>query len=156
VRRRVIVAAALAALLATACGGDEASTPGACLGGPAPYLDALRKAPDPVRLGGEVPISTCLVSDQEGGELARVGIAMLRAATELNSRARAAPRGPAAVQLGYLVGAVQKGAEETSGIHADLVRRLQAAAELSPGGRPLPKPLTASYASGIEAGQAGG
>ena len=32
------------------------------------------------------------------------------------------------MRLGYLVGAVQEGASETSGIHTDLVRRIESAA----------------------------
>ena len=44
---------------------------------------------------------------------------MIAAATTLNAQAREEPTSLAAVQLGYLVGAVEKGSE---GIHADLVR----------------------------------
>ncbi len=51
------------------------------------------------------------------------------AATTLNAEAREDPGGPAAVRLGYLIGAATEGADA---IHADLVRRLNSAANFSP------------------------
>jgi hypothetical protein len=147
--RPLTVAAALCALLAAGCGEGEEDTPAACLRGPGPYLEALRQAPAEVRLGGGVAISACLVEDQEAGELARVGIALVRAATELRARAGEAPAGPAPIELGYLVGAVERGAEETSGIHADLVRRIEAAAALDAA-------FAAPYMRGVAAGRQGG
>jgi hypothetical protein len=136
-----------------ACGTTEESTPVACLEGKQTYLKALEDAPEPVRLPGGTRISDCLTENQGGGELATIGGAMVRAATALNSDARQSPRGPAAVQLGFLLGAVERGAEDTHGIHAELVRRLEAAAKYSPGGRPLPRRLERAYEEGFEAGQ---
>jgi hypothetical protein len=147
--RPLTVAAALCALLVAACGEGEEETPAACLRGPGPYLEALTRAPAEVRLADSTPISSCLVEDQETGELARVGIALVRAATELNARAGEAPEGPAPIQLGYLVGSVRRGAEETSGIHADLVRRVEATA--TPDATAAPP-----YMRGIAAGEEGG
>ena len=63
---------------------------------------------------------------------------MLTAATKLNAEARAEPGGAANLQLGYLLGAAQRGADGTEGIHAELIRRLSAAARYSPDNRPLP------------------
>ena len=57
---------------------------------------------------------------------------MVEAATRLNAEARAEPGGAANLQLGYLLGAAQRGAEGTEGIHAELIRRLTAAARYSP------------------------
>jgi hypothetical protein len=57
------------------------------------------------------------------------------------------------VDLGYLVGAVQRGASETGGIHADLVRRLDAAARFSEGGKPLPVSFERAFGQGYAAGQ---
>ena len=76
-----------------------------------------------MRLNGETPISDCLVDDQSAGDLADVGASLVRTATFLSAGAERDPGGPQTVQLGYLIGAVQEGASETSGIHADLVRR---------------------------------
>ena len=98
----------------------------------------------------------CLVEDQQAGELTRVGLALVRTATALNDSARQAPGGQANLALGFLVGAVEKGAEDTNGIHADLVRRIEAAAEFSPAGRPLPAAFRRSLVRGEQAGRGRG
>jgi hypothetical protein len=124
-------------------------------GAPA-YLTALEDAPGEVRLDGEAPISDCLAANQSGGDLAEVGTAMLAAATELNGEARARPGGASNLQLGYLLGAAQGGAEESEGIHAELVRRLAAAARYSPDNRPLPPQFLRTYRDGFDAGRTQG
>ena len=88
---------------------EDEDAPAACLGGADAYIAALRAAPGEVRLDGETPISDCLTPDQEGGQLAAIGKEMIAAATELNAAAQEEPGGPAALQLGYLVGAVEEG-----------------------------------------------
>jgi len=117
---------------------------------------ALKKAPGEVKLGGEVPISGCLTENQSGGDLANVGTAMVAAITRLNAEARARPGGSANLRLGYLLGAAERGADGTSGIHADLIRRLTAAARYSPRGRPLPATFLETYREGFDAGGAHG
>jgi hypothetical protein len=109
---------------------------------------ALAAAPGEVRLEGDTPISDCLVPEQEGGDLAGVGQEMVKAATDLNAAARRDPTGREAVQLGYLIGAVERGAE---GIHADLVRRINAAARFSPQGL-LPAEFERTFGPGYRAG----
>ncbi len=143
---------ALAVLLA-GCGGASDETPVACLDGPSAYLDALGDAPGEVRLNGEAPISDCLAENQKGGDLAAVGGTMLDVATTLNAEARPDPGGDANLQLGYLVGAAERGAEESGGIHADLVRRLAVAARYSPGGQTLPATFLSTYQEGFDAGR---
>ncbi|MEX2107613.1 MAG: hypothetical protein WD827_01850 [Solirubrobacterales bacterium] len=152
-----IFAASLAGLTAIAgCGGADDSTPVACLDGPGAYVGALGDAPGTVRLSGEVPIGDCFVANQEGGELATVGTSMVAAATKLNTEARANPGGAASLQLGYLLGAAESGAEQTGGVHAELVRRLRAAALYSPGDRPLPPAFRRAYREGFDAGRSDG
>jgi hypothetical protein len=146
-------AGAAAILAAAGCGAAGDHTPAACLSGAGAYLAALRAAPADVRLGGKVPIGDCLTENQQGGELATVGTAMVGAATRLNSAGRADPGGPAGVELGYLLGAVQARAERTGGVHDELLRRLTAAARYSPGGRPLPPRFLHAYRSGRAAGR---
>ena len=152
------LAAVLAFALLAGCSSDEADgTPDACLTDSAGYVAALEtvdggQATAEVRLDGETPISDCLTSRQEAGELAQVGQELIAAATVLNAEARRDPEGPAAVRLGYLVGAAEKGAE---GIHADLVRRLQAAANFSPE-RELPPAFERGFAAGYAAGRDSG
>jgi hypothetical protein len=156
-RRLVVPIAALAlAFAAVACGEQGDSTAMACLEGPEPFLDALHAAPARVELSGGVPISDCLAENQKGGDLATVGAALIEAATKLNAEARAAPGGAANVQLGYLLGATQRGADHTNGIHAELIRRLAVAARYSPENRPLPPAFTRAYREGFDAGEARG
>ncbi len=146
------VLVACAALAAAGCssGEDEAASaaPAACLAGSDAYLVALRAAPGEVLLEGETPISDCLTPEQEGGQLATIGKEMIAAATELNGAAQQDPSGPEALQLGYLVGAVERGKE---GIHADLVRRLSTAARYSPEGL-LPTEFEGTFGEGYSAG----
>jgi len=152
-------AAALLACLALAafgCGNQGDSTPVACLEGTGAYEKALRDAPGEVLLGGETPISDCLASNQQAGDLARVGEATVEAATSLNAQAREEDGGDAAVRLGYLLGAAERGAESSEGIHADLVRRLTVAARYAPDGQPLSQRFLSAYREGFDAGRSGG
>jgi hypothetical protein len=157
VRRCCAIAVLAAGLLGVAgCGGPGDSTPVACLEGTRAYLRALERAPGEVRVGGETPISDCLAPNQKGGDLATVGAAVVSAATRLNAEARRDPGGDANLRLGYLLGAATRGAEGTEGIHAELIRRLAAAARYSPGNRPRPPAFRRVYRRGFDAGKAHG
>ena len=152
-------AAALLALIFLAlagCGSADESTPVACLEGAGAYERALKSAPDEVLLEDETLISECLTRNQSSGDLTRVGEALIETATALNAEARENPGGEAAVRLGYLLGAVQRGSEESEGIHSDLVRRLTVAARFAPGREPLPPAFYRAYRSGYAAGQSKG
>jgi hypothetical protein len=140
----------------SACGSEDPATPAACLQGPGAFRAALERAPDHAELGGQTAISDCLVQNQSAGELATVGVALVRVATGLNAEARAQPAGRAPFGLGYLVGAVRRGAEDTAGVHAELTRRVESAARFSPAGRPLPASFEAAYRRGLRAGLEGG
>jgi hypothetical protein len=142
------VAVAGAVTLA-ACGSNGDATPVACLDGPGAYLGALNDAPGEVRLRGEVPISDCLAENQQGGDLATVGGSMVEAATTLNAEARGERGSEAALELGYLLGAAARGAEKTGGIHADLLRRLDAAARYE---LPSSRPFRTGYAAAQDDG----
>jgi secreted protein with Ig-like and vWFA domain len=149
----VPVLLSLLALAAAGCGsGKDTSTPVACLEGSGAYLKALAAAPGEVTLADETPISDCLAENQQGGDLATVGEALVAAATKLNAEARAEPGNQANVQLGYLLGAAERGAERTEGIHSDLLRRLTVAARYSPH-PPLPAAFQRAYREGFEAGR---
>ena len=155
---RVFAATAflVALALVVGCGNSDDSTPVACLEGPEAYERALTAAPDEVLLEGETLISECLARNQSSGDLTRVGEALIETGTKLNAEARAEPGGDAAVQLGYLLGAVQRGSEESEGIHSDLVRRLTVAARFAPGKQPLSQEFLAGYREGFDAGRTGG
>ena len=152
VRKLIAIAAAIAcaATLAAGCGSsDSEDTPSACKSSRQDYVRILARAPEGVAFEDGTTISECLVPEQSGGELAQVGEEMIGAATTLNATAREEPTSLAAVQLGYLVGAVEKGSE---GIHADLVRRLNAAARFSQGGGLLPAEFERTFGQGYSAG----
>lgn len=152
----LLATAAIAAIGTAGCGSGDGSTPVVCTEGAKPYSKALEDAPGEVRLDGEVAISECLVGSQDGGDLAAVGEAMVVVATRLNMEGREEPDGEAPVELGYLVGAAQRGAEGNEGIDAELTRRLVAAASYSPDNRPLPAEFTRAYREGFDAGHAKG
>jgi hypothetical protein len=152
----VALASLLAALVGAGCGSQDDSTPVACLEGPNAYLAALHTAPGQVKIDGETPISDCLAPNQQAGDLANVGSTLVVVATTLNAQAREEPRGPAALQLGYLIGAAEKGAEETEGIHSDLLRRLTVAARFAPNAALLGADFRTAYVEGFDAGQARG
>ncbi|HEX2096589.1 MAG TPA: hypothetical protein VHF50_04410 [Solirubrobacterales bacterium] len=153
--RTFALTVAVASTVALAsCGSTSDATPVACLEGPDAYLDALGDAPAEVKLGGEAPISACLAENQQGGDLATVGRSVVEAATKLNSEASGARDDEAALELGYLLGAAARGAEETGGIHADLLRRLDVAARYGPtGGRQPSASFQRAYERGYEAGR---
>jgi hypothetical protein len=156
VRVLVVTAFLVALALVVGCGSADDSTPVACLEGSEAYERALSAAPDEVLLEGETLISECLARNQSSGDLTRVGEALIETATKLNAEARAEAGGDAAVQLGYLLGAMRSGSEESEGIHADLIRRLTVAARYAPGRQPLSPAFRREYRSGYAAGQENG
>jgi hypothetical protein len=105
----VSLAIALTVAFAAGCGSQDDSTPVACLEGAAAYEKALEAAPGEVLLQGATPISDCLAPNQKAGDLARVGEATVEAATALNAEARANGGSNAPLQLGYLLGAAERG-----------------------------------------------
>jgi hypothetical protein len=147
-----VTALALGAGFAGCSSSGTEDAPGACLADSGEYIRALTAAPGEVRLQGETPISDCLTSGQGGGELAQIGQVLVVSATRLNEEARRDPAGAAPVQLGYLAGAVQRGAE---GIHADLVRRINSAANFSPDPQ-LPAAFQRGFQQGFTAGSDSG
>lgn len=156
--RIAIAIASLAALTALVggCGGRGEETPVACLEGADAYLSALEAAPGEVLLAGETPISECLAENQAGGDLATIGGAMVEAATALNAEARAERGGAANLRLGYLIGAAERGAAETEGIHAELLRRLAVAARFAPGNQAPSAAFLETYEEGFDLGRADG
>ncbi|MBS1861068.1 MAG: hypothetical protein JSS68_05085 [Actinobacteria bacterium] len=153
----LLVALGIAAL--AGCGGGakkEERAPAACRKGGTAILEALRSAPGEVILAGEAPLSSCLIVGAEEGELADLGEGALAAATKLNARARAEGGGRAAVELGYLIGAIARGSADTEGIHAELLRRLTVAARFAPDGELLSPAFRAAYETGFAAGRSHG
>jgi hypothetical protein len=110
-------------VLAIGCGNDEHRVPVACLG--ANVSKALLTAPGDVRLEGDTKLSECFNRAAQPAEVQQVGAVFVAAAEQLSARARTAPHSRAALQLGYLIGAVRHGAGRTQGIHYETRRRIE-------------------------------
>jgi hypothetical protein len=146
----VWLALAIAALGASGCGRDTPELPSACTRGESEIARALERAPGRAALGDGTRLSTCLNRARSDAELQTVGLLWTRVADGL---ARDVGRSDvAALRLGYLVGAARRGARTTSGIHEELVRRLEQAAGLDG----APPAHRAAYRRGLAAGSAGG
>lgn len=128
--------------------------PAACTGTDAAgYERALRTAPGDVRLPGGVPISACAWRARTDADLQSLGLTLHTVAERLAVRTREERDADAALQLGYLTGAVGAGADRSNGINAEIARRVGVTGagldELSPAvGRALRR--------GVEAGAARG
>jgi len=151
-RRAFALAAAAAALGAAAggCGNDDRPLPAACVTDVKPIARALARAPAAVRLQDDTKLSTCVERARSEADIQTVGTAFTRVADQLATQLPASDR--AAVQLGYLIGAVRKGAAHTSGIHAELVRRMNQTAGI--GGPPPGR--RAAFDAGLRAGKRDG
>lgn len=143
--------------------GRKIPTPAACQTAPEFWLTALADAPDQVLIDGATPISECLPPDQAAAHQEEVGKTAVDAATTLAaSYKRNTGQGvestptadEAALMAGYLVGALEKAAEETEGIHATLVQRVEAAA--TNGLDQAGEPARDEYRTGYEAGRQDG
>jgi hypothetical protein len=143
--------AAMAGVLAIAgCGGPgngPERLPAACSAGPGAVLEALRAAPGSVRVKG-TPISGCFNRVASGDDVQMVGTSLLSAAQRLADQARAAPASPAALRLGYLIGAARRGTKR-NGLGAELVRRLeQEQGDLPARSEPFRRGVRAGLATG--------
>jgi hypothetical protein len=140
-------AGAAAAAFASGCGGGNDPPPAACSDGARIVLGALRKAPGDVALENGTLISTCVRRSLDTGEIQTLGFTYLAVA---NTELKLMPRSDAAaVRLGFLVGAVRRGASKTNGVQLELVRRLDQVAGV--GGPPGPR--RTAYRRGIAAGE---
>jgi hypothetical protein len=138
------------ALAAAGCGEEDRPLPAACVSGPSPAVRALDTAPGPVRLAGGTKLSSCVERARSDADIQTVGTVLTRTADALaDTMARS---DGAALQLGYLIGAVRKGARHTNGIHQELVRRVEQAIGLDG----PPPPRRAAFDRGLAAGERSG
>jgi hypothetical protein len=142
--------ALLAGLALGGCtAGDDPPLPADCLQGEEALEEALAAVPDPVRLGDGTAISTCVELASSTADQQNVGILVVSVAEELEEQAADGDEA-AALRLGYLVGAVQRGAERTGGIQLELAFRLSRVAGAL--GDPSPE-ITGALTDGIAAGE---
>jgi hypothetical protein len=145
-RVATLAAALIAAATLAACGRDESTPPPSCSSSPDAIIKALAAAPGPVRLEGGVSLSDCVNKSRSDGDLQTIGALLTGAADQLALTVDG--NDTAALELGYLVGAVRKGARTTNGIHAEIVRRLEQVTGLD---GPVAM-RRAAYARGLRAG----
>ena len=125
--------------------------PASCFSDADVYARALETAPDPVRLPGGSPISTCVELASQPADLQNLGAVTTRTADRLAEQAETDPR--AALALGYLVGAVQRGAQRTNGTQLELAFRIgRSAGRL---GSPPPR-IAGALQRGMAAGERSG
>jgi hypothetical protein len=118
------LATLLAVLAASGCGSEPSRVvPVECKSGPAAVQRALAKAPGDVRLGTR-RLSDCFAPGSDSADAQALGFAIVPVAERLAPQARAHPRGAAALRLGFLIGAVHRGAAR-GGVYAELERRVR-------------------------------
>jgi hypothetical protein len=155
-RPAVLVALALLAPAAAACGGgDPPAQDPACIASPQAIERALHRAPGPVTVGSGTRLSDCVARAQSDADLQNTGLVLTRVADDLAARAQ---RGDAAAALGlgYLVGAARRGAAHTNGIHAELQRRMESAARPLSDEAGRSPTIARALARGLRAGEATG
>jgi hypothetical protein len=148
---QALVCALTAIVLAgTGCGTGNPAFPRGCKQGARRVASALRAAPAPVRLDDGTRLSRCVLDARADADLQTVGTVYTQVADAL--AARLAGSDAAAVQLGYLTGAVRRGASGTNGTATELLRRV----EQAPGLDGPPERRRAAYERGIAAGRRNG
>jgi len=128
VARTLCVGCVFACLLTLGCsrtsGAD--SSPASCVSGSpadrvAAFRAALASAPGPVRLEDGTSIADCLSHDADSGDLENVGSMLLTITQQLVDPGAHDSR--TMVQLGYLSGAVQRGAAHSQ-VDGEIERRI--------------------------------
>ena len=147
-RPKVFIALGTALVLGACTSGGSEELPQGCGAAPDEVRAALGAAPGRVELAG-TPLSGCLVKSSDPAEIQNVGAAYLTVASDLAGEAGGRREGEQALRLGYLIGAVRRGADRTQGIHSELVRRLEQEAAAIEGS-------SAAYARGERAGRRSG
>lgn len=106
------------------CGNHDAGVPVACREGQESFRAALARAPAPVRVD-RTRLSQCLARAAGPADVQEIGSVFIGLAQDLAPRARADPHSAAAVQLGYLVGAMRRGAGRDFGVYYEARRRVE-------------------------------
>lgn len=129
--RRLGFVCVLAALAVAGC-GDEPRLPLSCLDADADtVLQVLRRAPEQAALADGTPLSACIDHAENDGELQTVALTFVAVADRLAGELPTSPE--AAYQLGWLIGAAERGAGPTGGTQGELVQRLEQTASFREG-----------------------
>ena len=137
------------ALLGLSGCGERTPPSQACIQAqPADVLQALRRAPAQVTLADGTPLSQCVRRTIDDARLQALGTALTTAADTLAQRMSTSDA--AAFQLGFLIGATDRGAAQAAGLQADLADRIAGAAP--PDGGPRRALLMRGRAAGLRDG----
>jgi hypothetical protein len=147
--RRTGVVCVLALLAFGGCGGRTPPAQACMEAQPADILQALTHAPRDVALADDTSLSQCVRRTIDDSRLQALGATLTTAADELGRRMRSSDA--AAFQLGFLIGAVDRGASQAAGLQEELANRIAGAAAGLDGG-----PRRAALLRGRAAGQRGG
>jgi len=150
--RRVGRTGVVCALVLLAFGGCGGRTPPAqaCIQAqPADVLQALARAPRDVGLVDGTSLSQCVRRTIDDSRLQALGATLTAAADALALQMRSSDA--AAFQLGFLIGAVDRGAAQAAGLQEELANRIAGTAAGLDGG-----PRRAALLRGRAAGQRGG
>jgi len=145
--RGVLWLAGLALTLAGCARSANQPVPVACVGTPQDVTGALVGAPGRVVLTDGTSLSRCVARATSDGDLQNVGTVFSGAADSLAARMAHDPG--AALRLGFLIGAVRRGALHTQGVSAELVRRLEQSGRMDA----PPPSVEAALRRGLSAGQ---
>jgi hypothetical protein len=127
--RRVGRTGVVCALALLACGGCGGRTPPAqaCIEAQPPdVLQALTHAPRDVALADGTSLSQCVRRTIDDSRLQALGATLTTAADELGQRMRSSDA--AAFQLGFLIGAIDRGASQAAGLQEELANRIAGSA----------------------------
>jgi hypothetical protein len=136
-------------VLVVGCGNSDVVAAPECLEGPDAITRALERAPGDVRLAGQTRLSHCFKAAASESDVQSVGIYFLTAAQRLADEVRSDPHSDAAVQLGYLLAAVRRGARTDTGVHFETTRRIEQELESVPTDTP-------EFRRGLAAGRRSG
>jgi hypothetical protein len=143
----------LVAVLAFAgCTKDQPAMPTACRGGDRAVTRALAGAPRGGALADGTLLSECVHRARSDADLQNLGLVLNRVAAQLGTAAQQGDEA-AAARLGFLAGAVRRGAALSHGVGLELSHRIDAAARGVDAGPPR---LRRALAAGLDAGQARG
>lgn len=145
---RTGVACMLALLALPGCGGRTPPAEACIQAQAADVLQALKDAPRHVALADGTPISQCVRRTIDDGRLQALGGALTAAADTLVEHMRTSDA--AAFQLGFLIGATNRGAAQAAGLQGDLANRIEGSAP--PDGGPRRALLMRGRAAGLRGG----
>jgi hypothetical protein len=123
-RALALTCVATLAVAVSGCTSDKPPVSDSCTASTDAIEQALGRAPARVTLRDGTPLSACIHDAENDADLQSVGIVFSQAAERLRVRAQAGDL-RAAAGVGYVAGAVRRGAHGTMGVAAELQRRVE-------------------------------